>query len=471
LFKEGALVVHRKRGLSGGFRWPVRLALALAAGLAIFATTQPIYLENLGLRAAAETMITMSAVVGAVLLFLRFRRTRRVRDVMLLGALVTVALADFPSSVLPALVGLDEMEPTTFANVVAQTLVALAFAGAALTPAAKRIQWRGRAMALAGISGTLLIALAQLTTFLARNESLASVPTGFSAAMDRPALLATRLAAITMLALAAAVFLRSRDRHDDPHLLAAAAFFLAGSRLQYLVLPTIAPAWVTPGLGLRAAAYGLMLVFAVRQHARTRQAAAAAALRAERERISRDLHDGIAQDLAFIAAHRHRLVTEFGAEHPIVVAARRALAASRGAMVDLAASAAPTTAMALTDVAQEVEARFGVEITVNVGTSDDVDLGVAERDEIVRIAREAMVNAVKHGRAKKIVVELGSKKGNILLRVRDDGCGIPAEVAVKRDDLGGFGLPTMRARAASLGGRLVTGRGSNGGSEVKVVLS
>src|SRR5689334_6532792 len=127
------------------------LGWIILAGPAIFATSQPWYIQNLGLRAAAEALITACAIVGAALLFLRFRRTRRARDLMLLGALVTVAGADIPGSILPALVGQDALEPATFVNIIAQTLVALAVAAAAITPASKRIMWRTRTLASVGL--------------------------------------------------------------------------------------------------------------------------------------------------------------------------------------------------------------------------------------------------------------------------------------------------------------------------------
>jgi signal transduction histidine kinase len=448
------------------------LGLIILAGPAILATSQRWYIQNLGLRAAAETVITACAIVGATLLFLRFKRTRRARDLMLLGALLTVAGADIPGSILPTMVGLDVLEPATFVNLIAQTLVALAFAAAAFTPATKRVKWRTRTLASVGLGATALLALAQVVTFSAAKGSPAMHTTVIGGAAGQPAAVALRVAAIIMLAVAAVVFVRRSDyRYDDPHLLALAAVLLAGARAQLLVLPTIAPNWVTPGSGLRVVAYGLMLSFAIRQHARTRQEASEAAVRAERERIARDLHDGIAQDLAFIAAHRQRLSSDLGVDHPIVVAATRALATSRGKMVDLAASAAPTTAIALHEVAEEIEARFGVQIAVHADKAEHLDLGVAERDDLVRIAREAMVNAVKHGGAHKITVELGSKQGDVLLRVRDDGCGIAGQRRTRRDTPGGFGLPAMRRRAASMGARLVADNRLEGGTEVKVVVS
>jgi signal transduction histidine kinase len=190
----------------------------------------------------------------------------------------------------------------------------------------------------------------------------------------------------------------------------------------------------------------------------------AAALNAERLRLARDLHDGLAQDLAFIAASAQGLEPELGPRHPLVIAARRALDASRGLMVDLAARSAPTTEVALGLVADELGGRFGVRVEVSAtGLTGRADLGPTEREEIVMIAREAIVNAVTHGHAQRIDVTLDLEGKRPLLLVRDDGGGVTSG-----STQGGFGLPTMRARAESLGGRLVMRRGAGGGTELEV---
>jgi signal transduction histidine kinase len=192
----------------------------------------------------------------------------------------------------------------------------------------------------------------------------------------------------------------------------------------------------------------------------------ARALTEERTRLARDLHDGLAQDLAFIAVSAQGLEPDLGPQHPLVIAARRALDASRGLMADLAARSAPTTGAALEVVADELGARFGVRIEVSVSELPGrADLGPTERQEIVMIAREAIVNAITHGHAQRIVVTLDLEGKRPLLLVRDDGGGVMSDAPQ-----GGFGLPTMRARAESLGGRLVMRGGAGGGTELEVRL-
>ncbi len=246
-----------------------------------------------------------------------------------------------------------------------------------------------------------------------------------------------------------------------------ACYLLAIASLQAVAEPLPAANWVTLAEPFRILAFGLLFVAAHRLYGGRR--AAQDAVSAERSRIANDLHDGLAQDLAFIVAYADRLERKFGEAHVLVLAARRALAASRGAIVDLEASPAPTTAAALREVAAELGARFGVEITVRVQTAMAEEPSVADRRDIVRIAREAIVNAVRHGGARKIQVTLGSRDSELLLRISDDGC--PSNAGSPPTAGTGLGMRAMRSRAHSLGGRLIAHRRAGGGTEIDVVMS
>jgi signal transduction histidine kinase len=209
-------------------------------------------------------------------------------------------------------------------------------------------------------------------------------------------------------------------------------------------------------------AYALFFAAALRQEAAIRRTIAKAAAAAERQRIARDLHDGLAQDLAFIAAHGDRIAQEAGEDHPLAIAARRALAVSRGAIADLSAAEASTSTAALRQVAVELEVRFGVRISIQ---ADELQLPRNARENVVRIAREAMVNAAKAD-ARHITVSLRRSGDLSVLRVLDDGLGIENGL----EERPGFGLRAMRERAASLGGGLTARSGRDGGTELEVVF-
>jgi signal transduction histidine kinase len=155
----------------------------------------------------------------------------------------------------------------------------------------------------------------------------------------------------------------------------------------------------------------------------------------------------------------------------LTVAAQRALDASRGAIIDLSASSASSTLMAVEAVCGELERRHSVEIDVRLADEDAArssDFDAGSREHITRITREAIVNAIKHGRAQRIEVELGSPATEQLLRVSDNGCGLIERGPGSAYGLG-LGLETMRTRASSLGARMVVRRRSAGGTELLVL--
>ena len=80
---------------------------------------------------------------------------------------------------------------------------------------------------------------------------------------------------------------------------------------------------------------------------------------------------------------------------------------------------------------------------------------------IFRITQEAVANAIKHGRAKSIGIQLAADNGRVTLRVRDDGKGIPA-----KPKQSGMGLQTMQYRATMIGGSLEVRRDAPRGTTV-----
>ena len=92
------------------------------------------------------------------------------------------------------------------------------------------------------------------------------------------------------------------------------------------------------------------------------------------------------------------------------------------------------------------------------------------RDEIYRIAREAVRNAAEHARAGRIEAELVYRKTEFSLRVRDNGAGMDREVVEQQRRAGHFGLQGMRERAESFGARFNVWTESGVGTEMELVL-
>ncbi len=89
---------------------------------------------------------------------------------------------------------------------------------------------------------------------------------------------------------------------------------------------------------------------------------------------------------------------------------------------------------------------------------DDVSIAV----HVYRIAQEAITNAVKHGKARKIRIGLAAKDGGSRLTVENDGLGFPTE-QIRTD---GMGLKIMHYRAEIINGSLSIHKGAQGGAVV-----
>ena len=446
------------------------LGFALLAGaFTVYEQLSPVHVDNLGARGAIETTSSICALAAAVLIGVHFRRTRTWRDLLLLTALLTVSLTDFTFSALPAITGSLTVTPGYDIRLVTEVIVAVAFAVAALAPHDRQVDgwWP---VALIGITCVTALGIAELLDVAtgrgAAQAGLEAAP-GTGTPYDSLWLWVTICSAAIQFAAGVVFALRRGHRSDHGGLLAGVSFLLVAVRLQYLAIPTVAVDWLTPADGLRLVIYGLLLAVAFEEHTQARRMSERAALNAERTRIARDLHDGLAQDLAVIVTQARRLAIRLGDEHPLTIAARRALAISRGAITDLSASHASGAQAALREVADELESLHGAAVSVDVEDSAAGGLeylGTDDREHLVRIVREAIVNAVTHGDARHVDVVLSGCGSALLLRVCDDGTGIADGERAAR----GFGLPAMRSRARALGGQLIARRRPAGGTEIEV---
>jgi len=436
-------------------------ALALVAPVALRSAS----LNAPTLRAAIEMMITLFALAGAWLLRTQFASSRRLRDLQLLAGALVLGLTNFAVAALPAAFDLHNGAYFAVAHLWARLFVAATFVTAAFTPA----DWlvAGRRHPLAIVTGLSLggLVVAGLGGLVAGSQEHAESITLTS---KHPVLVVLVVATTALLVYAAVGFVQRQRAEDDriAGMLALAMTLLAGAAFVNLLAGALAPGRIGTGEGLRTLACGLILAAAVIRERQVHARISKATALAERRRVARDLHDGIAQDLAFIAAHGPRFVEELGDDHPVVIAARRALAISRSTISELSDPGAATAHEALEAVAHELGARFDISVAVNAELAGD--LGPQERENVTRIAREAIANAARHGGARNVVVSLRQTETGIALRVVDDGCGITGPDLLPAPE--GFGLRSMRERAAALGGQLNVRQPRMGGTELEVVL-
>jgi signal transduction histidine kinase len=445
---------------------------AILAGTALIALLLPLLLrprpDHLPtLHAALETTLASFPIAATVLFLRQFARHRRLTDLLLAGAASTMALLNLAVIAVPAILALNPGGQFASTGRWGSVFVGCALVAAAWAPPRRLVtDLRHPVWTTIGLSIALVTAAELVGRALAVNLATGRGQTSTSAfAGDLRIVLP--LAAISALLLAAAGFARPRsDRGGEfGELLAAAAILLAGASFSNL-LANGAPGQVSQSSTLHTLAIALILGAAVRREIGECRAATRAVALAERRRVARDLHDGLAQDLALIAAHTPRLARDLGHEHPVAVAARRALDISRGAISELSDPAGASTRESIEAVAEELRERFEAKIFVD--TQLDDELPPATRETVTRITREAIANAARHGDARHIVVSLTGDASGVALRVIDDGRGDPSGNAAMFTE--GFGLRNMRERASSLGGYLRLQPARRGGTELEVRL-
>ncbi len=193
----------------------------------------------------------------------------------------------------------------------------------------------------------------------------------------------------------------------------------------------------------------------------------------EQQRIGQEIHDGLCQHLAGVAfmargtalrLKNHRVIDVVDLEkiaELVNEAATDARNIARGLHrleID-SASLVP----ALQDlVSREIwKTPCRLEVKTEVDLHDD-----AVASHIYRLLREAVINAQKHARANKIVVEIRQSNGETVFTVIDDGVGIPAAPKSSR----GLGFHIIRYRAERIGARLKIESPKEGGTRVACYL-
>lgn len=444
-------------------------AVAAVGAMAVVASelVHPAFAVAPTWRASVGTAATLFALAGACLFKSRFGHSRQVRDLALLGAALSLGLTELYAYALPAVLDLGTHRALIASGFWGDVVVAALFAAAALTPADRLVGANGHTCTAAVGLSVVGVAAAGIGGFFLRDElpARAAVSGGIHAIPQRPIAFGLTVLAVCVFATAAIALARSRRGGPSAvgSILSATVILLAAARLGYLVLPASPSDLLTPSIGLRLLASMLLFGAVASQEVRARALAAQAAAKDERRRIARDLHDALAQDLAFIAAQGSRLT---GQDQAVTLAARRALATCRHTIAELSTHAGAGTREALDAVARDLRDRF--EVAIGVDAQLDDELTVAEQEHIARIAREAIINACRHGAARHVSVSLQQTSAGIHLRVIDDGSGIRSRRGGGPRE--GFGLRIMRERASELGGRMQVRERAQGGTELEVLV-
>jgi signal transduction histidine kinase len=462
----------------GNSRATLAVRAGLAAGIAASAlltllaltSVLPAGARNPALHVAVETAATVISALAALLVYGRFARSHQAGDLLLMTAFAVLVAGNLGFSAIPAITS-SVPAPLAWAGVPGRTLAAALLCAAAFMPERRLRRPRRAARLWLGGCGLFLAAVVAAAA-LGEDALPAVVSVGSTprAAFAAHGAITASEALLTALFAAAAVGFARRVTPEDEGLLAWVAIgcvFSAFARLNYAIYPSMLTDWFTVGDVLRLACVVCLLAAGAAEIRRTQRALTAAAVDRERHRIARDLHDGTAQDVAFIVQMGRSLAERDDAppalEH-IISAAEHALGYTRAAVAGLAHTSDEPLTSALRRSAEEVAGREGVRAEVTGAA--ELHVPDATREALCLLVREAVTNAIRHGGAGTVRVRVEDVP-ELTVRIDDDGRGFDPE---RPPAIGAFGLAAMDQRVAALGGELRVSSRPGGGAELLVVL-
>lgn len=204
------------------------------------------------------------------------------------------------------------------------------------------------------------------------------------------------------------------------------------------------------------------------------------AITEERSRIAREIHDGVAQMLAF-SALKLDLVARLRERDPEKAASELEVAREtvRETIKELRRSIFALRPVDLerhgfVETIRRYLADFGPQNAIKAELVDGElpPLSVKSETVLFRIFQEAMHNVAKHARAKAVTVTLGTAEdGMAFVEVKDDGLGFDRRIIADRvTSAGGLGLMQMRERVLARGGRLELSSEPNAGTTIHAAV-
>ncbi|HXX79117.1 MAG TPA: PAS domain S-box protein [Ktedonobacteraceae bacterium] len=194
------------------------------------------------------------------------------------------------------------------------------------------------------------------------------------------------------------------------------------------------------------------------ENARLYEQAQSLAAIEERQRLARELHDSVSQALYGISLGVHTARIQLDRNPKDLVEsldyvlelADAALIEMRALIFELRPESLETEGLvtALTRQAAALQARQGIIVQLELDKEPDLQLKV--KQDLYRIAQEALHNTVKHAHASQVVFRLEQSNNEVIMEIHDDGRGFDASASFP----GHLGLHSMRERVKSLGGEL-----------------
>ena len=266
--------------------------------------------------------------------------------------------------------------------------------------------------------------------------------------------------------------------NNDLHSAAVAPLVAGQSLMGVLLMATPHPDFFQPGQTPYFTAIAHQAALAV-SNAHLHTQVQEMAILEERYRLSREIHDGLAQTLSFLGWHFDHLKTLLDKQKYAQLTGqldhgqqmvREAYMDVREAIDGLRLEGPRTGGRLVADLEQcaaDFQDRTGLDITVEAipvpeGLSPETEL------QLLRIAQEALANVRKHANASQVWIRLQQQAGDHLsLTITDDGDGFNPAAPKSR---GHIGMSTMRERAQSQHGELAIVTAPQHGTQITVTI-
>ncbi len=284
-------------------------------------------------------------------------------------------------------------------------------------------------------------------------------------------MLGNSLLAVALL-VSAIGYTAEGHRLRDPHIaaLAAGLILIFFGQLHAILFPSEPTEYVATGDAFRLVAFGLLLSNVMW---RTAQDFAATATQSERLRLSRELHDGLAQQLAMLRLRLGRVaeVTMLAdpRAHDLEVAQRVLESASmeaRRAIAALRLEGVPWEEFeqALEALSAEFSLTHDLDARVWIEPSE-LRIDSQLQADVLRIFQEAFSNAARHGQAKRVDAVVKPVGKDLELTVDDDGRGFDPELARQ-----GLGLQSIAERVERRNGSVLINSAPGQGTRIHAWL-
>lgn len=243
-------------------------------------------------------------------------------------------------------------------------------------------------------------------------------------------------------------------------------------------------AWITESNILLWLIFYTMATFLIaisvyRTNLNIRQRIQEGAIMEERQRMRREIHDGVAQALSYLSLKADvvgKLVGEQKTEQAMagIVEMQEAMDETYQAVREsLDQLSVEVGAIPLTTAIEEYLAQFGERNGIHTDlevSGPRPNLSPLAELQALRITQGALANVSKHAHASKVCVTVKSTSESVELSIKDDGQGFDPSQQSDANGAGHHGLAIMRERTEGLGGTLTVVAAAGEGTEVRIVL-